>query len=260
MTTIAVPLVKPVSTPRSVASVLARYYYSAASLLMLGLTLFGFYNFYLFGKAYPSRPLTPPIKSILIAHGLVMTAWILLAVLQPVLVAGRSRRAHMMVGRVGGLVAIAAVVLGVWVATAATRVNPPEMQLFGLHTHAFMVVPLSAIALFTGFVATAIAARKTPAIHKPFMLLATLSVISASIGRIEIFNRPFTNTPFEYHLSAFTPVLLLGALLLAAKSLIDRKLDRWFAIGLAIIAVVTFAGTHLSRTAAWEAFVQWMIR
>lgn len=260
MTTATLPLDRPVPMARSVASVLGRYYYSLASLLMLGLTLFGFYNFYLFGKAYPSRPLTPPIKSILIAHGVVMSLWVVLATLQPLLIAGRGRRAHRMFGRAGGVVAIAAVVLGVWVAIAATRVNPPGMVLFGLPTRQFIVVPLLAITLFAFFIGAGIALRKKPTLHKPFMFLGTLSVISASIGRIEIFNRPFAGTTLEYHLSAFTPILILGALLLAAKSLIDRNLDRWFAVGLTIIAVACFAGTHLSRTAAWDGFVLWLIR
>jgi hypothetical protein len=258
MTTVNPPFVQPVDPTRTATAVLTRGFYSFASLVLLALTLLGFYKFYLHGQAHPGRPLTPPIRGVLIAHGLVMSAWIVLAVVQPLLIAGRSKRAHRLFGRVGGVLAIAVVVLGVWVAIAATRVNPPDLTLFGLTGRQFTMVPMIAVTLFAVFVASGIVLRKQPAMHKPMMFLATLTAISASVGRIDVMNTPFAGTSFEYHLSAFTPVVLLGAALLGFKWAIDRRLDRWFAIGLAWMTVAFFVATHVARTALWDSFVQWL--
>jgi hypothetical protein len=60
-----------------------RWFYFAASVALLVLTFIGFRMFYLEGRAFPGRPLTPPIRGLLIAHGILMTVWILLAVVQP---------------------------------------------------------------------------------------------------------------------------------------------------------------------------------
>lgn len=57
-----------------------RLFYSAASITLLALTLIGFRFFYLHLQAFPGRPLTPPIRTLLILHGVLMTAWMLLSV------------------------------------------------------------------------------------------------------------------------------------------------------------------------------------
>ena len=86
---------KPVSSNR------ARLFYSGAALLLLVLMFLGFQQFYLHGKAYPDRELAPPIRTLIILHGLGMSAWVLLFLVQPLLVASGNRRVHMMLGRVG---------------------------------------------------------------------------------------------------------------------------------------------------------------
>lgn len=244
---------------RSPAGIASRSFYSLATFALLVITFVGFHHFYLNGRAYPDRPLAPPIRALLIAHGLTMTSWLVTAMLQPLLIAGRGIRAHMLFGRVAGLLALAVVVLGLWVAIASTRIAPPEMSLFGLNAHQFMVVPVIAVLCFAGFVAVGIWQRKRPAIHKPMMFLATLSAVSAGVGRIEAFNAPFAGTPFEYHLSAFTALLIVGVIIGLAKLIVDRKFDRWYATGLAAMAMAFFLATHVSRTAAWDRFVVWAI-
>ncbi len=91
----------PKAAPSSGASFLQRWFYSLASLSLLVLMFVGFQMFYLQGMAYPGRPLTPPIRTLLIVHGVMMTGWILLAVVQPMLVAKKSVRLHMKLGLLG---------------------------------------------------------------------------------------------------------------------------------------------------------------
>jgi len=56
----------------------SRWFYSVTSLGLLALMFVGFQLFYLHGQAYPGRPLTPPIRTLVITHACLMTLWMLL--------------------------------------------------------------------------------------------------------------------------------------------------------------------------------------
>jgi hypothetical protein len=64
----------------------ARLFYSGAAAALFILAFLGFQQFYLHGKAYPDRELAPPIRTLLIVHGVAMSAWMLLFVAQPLLI------------------------------------------------------------------------------------------------------------------------------------------------------------------------------
>src|SRR4051812_28661493 len=89
-----------------------RYFYSVATVALLVLTVVGFQLFYFRGQMYPGRPLTPPIKTLIITHGVAMSFWMLLAILQPLLVASNNRKVHMTLGKVAAVIATCLVVLG----------------------------------------------------------------------------------------------------------------------------------------------------
>src|SRR5262249_46899802 len=57
---------------------------------------------------------------------------------------------------------------------------------YGDAARSFLIVPLSAIGLFAGFFFAAIIAiqRRRPEAHKRFILLATISLLQAAMGRI----------------------------------------------------------------------------
>ncbi len=105
-----------------------RYFYSVATILLLVLTVVGFQLFYFHGKAYPDRPLTPPIKALVITHGMAMSLWMLLAIIQPLLVAGGNRRAHMALGKVMTVIAVCLTVLGMKLGIASCKVAPPDLM------------------------------------------------------------------------------------------------------------------------------------
>jgi hypothetical protein len=58
----------------------------------------------------------------------------------------------------------------------------------------------------------------------------------------------------EIWFSAFVSILALGAVLLAVKCALEKRFDRWFAAGLAVLAVICVASSLLARTAAWDRF------
>lgn len=245
------------SSPRSTSS---RYFYSVAALLLLVLTIIGFRHFYFGGGAYPGRPLTPPIRSLLISHGIAMTTWILLSVVQPILIASRNRKAHMLLGRIGAVLALGLFFLGWQTGVAAIRVAPPEMRIAGLAPKEFLTVPLMSIVVFLLFVIIGVWQRKRPEIHRPMMLVATLTICSASFGRIEVLNTWYAGTALEVWFTAFLPTVLIGVALLVIKSALSKTFDRWLAIAVGMLAMFCVASSLLAKTAAWDQCATFLLR
>lgn len=228
-----------------------RWFYSIASLTLLVLTFIGFRLFYLHLQAYPGRPLTPPIRTLLIIHGVSMTAWMLLSVIQPLLVAANRKLVHMALGKFAATLAVGIVVSGYLVAVNAARVNPPDLTLFGLNQREFLTVPLCGLVTFGGFVFFGVWQRKRPEIHRPMMLMASLGVVAAALGRIPVLNDWYAGTWLEHWFSAFVATLVLGALLLAAKCVWDKRFDRWFAATFAMLTVACMTSSLVAKTPAW---------
>lgn len=231
-----------------------RYFYVVAGIIMLVLSVVGFHHFYLQGKSYPGRDITPPIRGLIIAHAVLMSAWLLVFILQPLLIVGRRTRVHMRVGQVSAVMAVAIVVLGLMTATYSARVTPPDVTFGPLTAKQFMAVPYTGIILFAVFVAIGVWKRNRPDIHRPMMLLATLSALAAALDRIDALRELYVST-FLYTLwGSFFTTLVLGGLLLAAKCALSRRFDRPFAIGLAAMTVVTCVMIQLAPTAVWNSF------
>jgi hypothetical protein len=229
-------------------------FYPLASALLLVLTFIGFRMFYLHLQAYPGRPLTPPIRTLLIVHGVSMTVWMLLAVAQPLLVATGRKRMHMTVGRLTAVLAVGIVISGYLVAVNAARVNPPDLQLFGLNQKEFLTVPLSGILTFGAFVFLGVWQRRRPEIHRPLMFMASLAVVAAAVGRMPVLNDWYAGTRLEFWFSAFLNTLLIGALLLVIKSAVERRFDRWFAATYGVLVVICVSSSLLAKTGMWKQF------
>lgn len=228
-----------------------RWFYSVATLVLLILTFIGFRYFYLHGQAFPGRPLTPPIRTLVIIHGLSMTAWMLLAVIQPLLVALNRRRIHMTLGIFGAFLALFIVVAGYLTGVNAAKVNPPDLTIFGLDQKRFLTVPLSGVLTFGLFVAVGLWNRKKPNIHRPMMFMASLAAIAAAMGRMPALNDWYAGTWLEYCLSAFVTTLLLGALILVVKCILQRRIDYWFAGAYGMLFLICLATSLIAKTDTW---------
>jgi hypothetical protein len=231
----------------------ARYFYSAASALMIVLVFLGFHEFYTHGRAYPGRELAPPIRALLIAHGVAMAAWMLLFLVQPLLAATRNLRLHRIVGSAAGALALVIVLLGWRVGIAAARIAPPEMRLWGMTWQQFVIVPLGSIAIFAAFIGIGIAARRRPDVHRPAMLLGTLAALSAAIGRIDFLTELYVGTVWDRVFGPFFMTLAIGALLLAVRCVLTRSFERWFAAGFAALVLACAGMIQLAHTELWAA-------
>jgi len=228
----------------------AKYLYSAVAVLLLIATLLGFQQFYLHGRAYPGRELLPAARAVIIAHGLSMSAWIILFLVQPLLIVGQRRRLHMALGKVGAVLAAAIVLLGLRVAVLVVRMGP-EFPLWGLSRRQFMAVPVFAVLAFGTFVALGVWYRKRPQIHRPMMLLATLSILAAATDRITGLPQLYAMTTVGHVFGPFFPALAIGGAFLLLKWAVTRAFDAPLAAGYAALAAYSAGILVVAPTDAW---------
>jgi hypothetical protein len=187
----------------------ARLFHTGAAAALMLLMLLGFQQFYLRGMAYPGRPLAPPIRTLLISHGVVMSAWVVLLLVQALLIVNRKHRVHMAIGKIGAVLAACIFILGFRLGIEAVKVSPPEVRVWNLPYKKFMAVPIISIVIFAGFVAAGIRFRRRPEAHRSMMLLATLAVINAATDRIGPLTDLYRDTIWGTIFGPFSSTLVL---------------------------------------------------
>lgn len=114
----------PAKTPDS-----ARYFYSCAAIVLFVLMFLGFQSYYLHGNAFPNRPIAPPMRKLVFAHGTIMSTWIVLFIVQPILVARGNRKLHMTLGKFGAALAVCVFGLGLLTAIISAKFTPAEVRI-----------------------------------------------------------------------------------------------------------------------------------
>lgn len=167
-----------------------RVFYTSFAIVVAVVIFAGFTpTFFARGSFVPLPPLTP----FQLVHGVVFTAWVLLFVAQPMLIAADERVWHRRLGVVGGCIAATMFATGLAVTIAFERSHAPEpwpTLLVHLFTN---VAPL---CIFAACVAMGIARRHTSADHKRWMMLATVILVPPATGRLlPHFGLEALNTP-----------------------------------------------------------------
>lgn len=139
---------------------------------------------------------------------------------------------------------------------------------YGDRSRACLVLPVSAIGLFAGFFIAAIANIRRPDAHKRLMLLATISLLQAAMGRVFFVLvtgggpglRPGLGEP-PPSIIGLLPRLILE-LFVVAGVVYDWRTRRrphpvWL-IGAAVITAVILLRGSLSNTRGWLAFADTM--
>jgi len=224
-----------------------RLYVWSAFLLPL-LVLAGFARTY-YLKGFFS---TPDLPSVLVhLHGAVMTAWVVLFIVQVWLISAHRVRVHQRLGYAG--VALAVVVVGVGFATAvasAARGNsggpiPPLV---------FLVVPIFDLVVFTILFGFAIAYRRRPETHKRLMLLTVFNFLPPAIARI-----PLAWIAALGPLSFFGIPDVLALASLAFDTWRHRRLSRAFALGTLLLVASHPIRFMIGGTMAWAKFANWLV-
>jgi hypothetical protein len=223
-----------------------RLFYVIAGGVMLLATAIGFREFYLHGKGF-AGDITRQIVPLVVAHGLAMFSWVVLFFVQSLLILNGNRRLHMRIGVAGALLAGSMVILGSTTAILSTRNNPEAYQILG-GTRFFLATLLGEMLCFGTLVGMAIISRRRAEIHRPMMLLASLMIISASLGRSP-YIQDFSIKPPLYVMG---PPLVLGALFLVLQWGMTRALNRWFAIGYLGLAAASILFVAIGHTHWWN--------
>jgi hypothetical protein len=123
-----------------------------------------------------------------------------------------------------------------------------------------MAIPMFAILTFGAFVGLGIRQRRRAEIHRPMMLLATLSIMPAVTDRITGLPNLYAASIWGALFGPFFTGLIIGTLFLVAKSLLTRSFDRWFATGFAVLIVFDVFIMRLAPTDTWGQFAAFLVR
>jgi hypothetical protein len=196
---------------------------------------------------------TPPLSSLLMVHGLVMTLWIVIFIVQIALVANGRSGLHRRLGLLGGCLAVIIVVMGVAAAIDAGRRGfTPSQQITPLM---FMAIPIIDVGVFGALVGAALLKRHRTATHKRLMLLATLGIVTPGAARLPL------DVIRQAGLPAFFGVMIACVFaVVAIDTARNRRLHPAFGWGAAVLIVSVPLRIALAQTAAWQQFAAWLIR
>ncbi len=246
---------KPSPTPAA-----AKLFFPLAAIVIMIIGFIGFSRFYLHGTAYPDREIPPPIKGLVIAHGVVMSAWLMLLLIQPSLILARRRKLHMKLGRVGAGLAALVVIFGLLTAVRSAQVTPPDLVLWGMSPKQFMAVSTTSIVVFAAFVTLGVVFRRTAHVHRSMMILGTLFLLPAAFDRIDPLKNLYLGTFWADIFGPYFMTLILGILLVAVRSVLARKFDAVFAVGTLILIVLAAITMKIGPTSAWDTFASIFVK
>ena len=114
-------------------------------------------------------------------HGLLFSGWTLFFLSQALLVANGKLKKHRAWGLLG--ISLATAMLFTGLAVAIQGLHARLDAGYGDAARAFMIVPVTAVLMFAGFVAAAVINLKRPEWHKRLMLIATTALLQAAMAR-----------------------------------------------------------------------------
>ena len=194
----------------------------------------------------------PALPGLLVhVHGLVMTSWVVLFIIQVRLVATRRTNIHRRLGVLGSVLAGLVLLVGISTAIAAAArgasPGPPALQ--------FLVVPLGDMLLFAILVGTALYYRNRMEIHKRLMLVAAVNLLAPAIARI----------PLQF-IAAGGPLAFFGltdlCLLICVgyDTVKNRRLHPTFVWSILLIIASQPLRLMLAGTHVWLQFAGWLVR
>jgi hypothetical protein len=129
----------------------------------------------------PKPVLTPGVH----LHGALMTAWILLLIVQTRLIAAGWRDIHKLMGIAGVAIGAGVLVMGIFTAIhSERRVHTLANADTLADPYVFLIFPFASVILFAVFATLGVLKRNRPESHKRFMLLATASMVIPALARI----------------------------------------------------------------------------
>lgn len=204
-----------------------------------------------------------------LAHGLVFTAWPVLFLWQTVLVE-RGRISNHRAWGVAG-VSLATMMLLVGIGTVESQLTERLAFGYGDRARAFAIGPLTNIVLFFGLFVAAIANVARADWHKRLMMCASAVVLVPAFARLVFFivdGRPLGPPPLNA--PPGTPELILRPaalvlILMLTAAMIDRRRRGGVAHpawlwGIGLFVAISIGRIPLARTEGWYALTDALVR
>lgn len=228
-----------------------RQFYVAAAFAMLIVTLVGFRDFLLHGKAVGGVPMTRQILGLVVIHGLAMLGWVGLFCIQSSLILTNRRRLHISLGKVGAALAGVIVILGLAIAPLSVHFNPASYADVGGARY-FLALILPEPVTFGVLVAVALIYRSRPGVHRPMMLLATLALMTGPLDRVPYWDALVHLLNGSIAVAMFGQMLVVGAIFLVVHTLMTGRVSRFFVAGYGSLALVSIISTLVAHSTAWN--------
>ncbi|HEV8427924.1 MAG TPA: hypothetical protein VGQ41_08505 [Pyrinomonadaceae bacterium] len=236
------------ATPRMPGRVNDRRLYILAAILTPLIVLAGF------ARTYYLKPLfgTPDLPGRIVhLHGIVMTAWVMLFVVQISLVATRRTKIHQRLGIFGGVLAALVVVVGILTALfAAARGASP-----GPPALSFLIIPVGDMVIFAVLIGLALYFRRKLDVHKRLMLLAAINLLTPAIARIPL---DFITNGGPLAFFGLTDLCLLACV--AFDTIKHRRLHPVFLWGTIFLIAMQPLRLLLAGTNAWMNLAAALVR
>jgi hypothetical protein len=193
---------------------------------------------------------TPALSSGLVhLHGIVMTLWFALFMVQARLIAAHRTDLHRRVGVVGALLAVLVLVVGVTTAIVAAKrgftPGPPPLV--------FLSIPLGDMLVFAVLVSLGLLFRRRSDIHRRLMLLSCVGILGAAISRIPL---GFIETGGPLTFFGLTDLCVLACVVFDTVK--NRRLHPAFGWGVLFIVASQPLRLMLTGTAVWMQFATWL--
>jgi hypothetical protein len=223
-----------------------RWFFTGMTLAMALTAFAGFApSFYLRSASYAG----PPLTSLVMFHGLLMTAWMLANVVQTSLIAADNRQLHRTLGWLFAALALLIVITGpqVGIGTIKRGAVPP-----GLTAEQFFMLPMAGAVMFALFIGLGVLARNDAQAHKRLMLLSTISILDAAVARMP---GMFELGPLAFFALADAFIIVGAVYDFASRGRVHRV---WIYGGITIV-VSQVLRLVISTTAAWASFVHFLV-
>lgn len=210
--------------------------------------LIGYFRSYYFSAFFDVKPLA---NTLVHAHGLVMSLWVIYFTAQVALIRTKNIKLHMSMGLAGVILAVIVFVVGMATAIDAhlIRLSAPA----GIHPFSFFTVPLIDMLLFAIFFSGAVIYRKRPAEHKTLMLMTAINFLPAAVARMPL---------LPEHLVLLQACVIPDIAAIAGLIWHSRKhgkVNKAFALAVFIFIVSQPLRIALGMSDIWLRFMAWVV-
>lgn len=227
-----------------------RLFYPTAGAMFLVLTVVGFQHYIFGGKHFDGSPIDPTMLAIVVTHSSAIFVWFVLFFVQSLLISVKNRGLHMKLGWSVLVIGTMIAVTGPLVAYRSIRLVPTQV-IFDWPGPQFLLIMYAEIVLFV------VLNRKRPRVHRPMMLMASLSILSGATGRI-----PLVGSIFGMHhwMGTFGRVVALGGILLLVRMAMTRSFEQEFAVGVGALVMASVVATELAVTDVWVSWAGMILK